>query len=207
MTVFYLVRHGTMELGAEDAADQLFSVGNRGLSPRGREEAGAVRDLLADVPLDAVASSPMARCRETADIVAEAHDLEVRVHEDLVELAFHERDREPSYEEVLGNILEFARGLVGGEDPALPGGATWSEVVERVTGALEEVGSWGEHVAVVAHGGVNRVVLAHALDVPPGRVFDMEQDHGCVNVLEHRGGRRIVRLMNMVPGRLPRGQV
>ena len=44
------------------------------LDDRGRAQAGALAARLADVPLDAIITSPLDRCRETAEAIAAARD-------------------------------------------------------------------------------------------------------------------------------------
>lgn len=61
----YLVRHGDYLPG--ETEDGL----GRGLSERGRRQAGHVAELLADRRLDAIHSSPAPRALETARIIAE----------------------------------------------------------------------------------------------------------------------------------------
>ena len=44
------------------------------LDDRGRAQAGALAARLADVPLDAIITSPLDRCRETAEAIAAARE-------------------------------------------------------------------------------------------------------------------------------------
>ena len=65
----YFVRHGETVMNREK---RLLSRTDVPLSPKGREEAGAVRDFLLkhDISFDCVLSSPMLRTLETAQILA-----------------------------------------------------------------------------------------------------------------------------------------
>lgn len=206
MTVVTLMRHARQRLPDGPGAGRLFSVGDRELGKEGVEQAERARDLLAGEDFDAVVSSPLERSRHTAEIVAGPHDLPVQEVRDLAEVPFANLGSEASYEEVLDRIGEIARALYRGEDPQLATGERWSDVADRALGALEEVREAHERPLVVAHGGVNRIILADALDLDPHQVFDLEQDHACVNVLDYRENRTVVRLVNGVAGRLPRAQ-
>jgi 8-oxo-dGTP diphosphatase len=55
----------------------------RPLDERGRRESDALVDVLADFPLDRIASSPYARCVQTVEPLAEARGLEVEVDDRL----------------------------------------------------------------------------------------------------------------------------
>jgi broad specificity phosphatase PhoE len=70
--------------------------------------------------------------------------------------------------------------------------------VEAAWGALVEcLLAPGQGVLVVAHGGVNRFLLAHLAGLPLERFLAFDQDFGCVNVIDFvRGGRPFVRAIN-----------
>ena len=73
--------------------------------------------------------------------------------------------------------------------------AAWNRMLED--------DSW-KTALVVAHGGVNRALLAHTLGAPMESYGSMEQDEACINIvdvdaLEDGGHRHIVRLLNYTP--------
>ena len=52
-------------------------------------------------------------------------------------------------------------------------------------------------VALVAHGGVNRIVLLDAIGAALEQAFSIEQDYGCLNIVDYLGdGRSVVKLLN-----------
>ena len=56
------------------------------------------------------------------------------------------------------------------------------------------------NLLVVAHGGVNRIILSHALGLRLASIGVIEQDPGCINILDvDQSGNWIVRLMNFTP--------
>lgn len=181
-----LMRHAEQEPGPGDAPDQAFTAGDRPLGEAGRRQARAARDLMAGLELDAVYCSPMTRCRQTADVVAKPHGLKAQVDRRFVEVPFVEADV-LDYETVMDGIRRFARGLRGGGDPVLAGGVRFSQVRARVVEGLADVLDRHESPLVVAHGGVNRIVLARALAMEPARMFELGQGYACVNVLAAAG--------------------
>ena len=56
----------------------------------------------------------------------------------------------------------------------------------------------GEAVAIVAHGGVVRVVLADALGLADEAIFRLGQSHGGVSVVDWLEEAPVVRLVNAV---------
>jgi len=53
-------------------------------------------------------------------------------------------------------------------------------------------------IIVVAHGGVNRVILAELLGMPLENIFRIEQDYACVNIIDFHDGYPVVKGFNIV---------
>ena len=162
-TTFHLVRHASYDLLGRVLAGRL---SGHSLNARGRAEAEALADALADRPILAVVSSPLARARETAEPIAARHRLGIDADHDLDEIDFGDWT---------GSAFEDLRA-----DPAwqhfnrfrstapIPGGETMLAAQARVVGAVLRVRSAcpeGE-VVVVSHGDVVKAVLAHFLAIP-----------------------------------------
>ena len=83
MTTVLLLRHGrtTANTGGVLAG---WTPGVQ-LDETGTAQVGAVAERLSKVPLAAVVSSPLERCRQTADAVAQGRDLEVQTDDRLGE--------------------------------------------------------------------------------------------------------------------------
>jgi alpha-ribazole phosphatase len=80
-----------------------------------------------------------------------------------------------------------------------PGGETLQELAARVLPALAAIVERhrGEEVLVVAHGGVNRVILLDALGAPLSSMFSIEQRYCCLNLIDYYAdGNRVVNLVN-----------
>jgi alpha-ribazole phosphatase/probable phosphoglycerate mutase len=59
----------------------------------------------------------------------------------------------------------------------------------------------GRRVAVVAHGGTNRVILAEALGLPLGHVMRLGQDYAAWSLIEFRRSGAVLHTMNQpAPG-------
>ena len=48
----------------------------------------------------------------------------------------------------------------------------------------------------MAHAGVNRVILSEALGLPPDYLFRLDQNYGCLNVIDYFPDMAVVRLIN-----------
>ena len=67
-----------------------------------------------------------------------------------------------------------------------------------VINALETIiGNHNEElIAIVAHGGVNRIVLCHLLGIPLENIFRIEQDYAALNIIEFWDKYPVVKLIN-----------
>ncbi|MEK6528449.1 MAG: histidine phosphatase family protein [Nitrospirota bacterium] len=55
-----------------------------------------------------------------------------------------------------------------------------------------------ENIAIVSHGGVNRVILCYLLGIPLENIFRIEQDFGAVNLIEFYDKYPVVKLINYI---------
>lgn len=79
-----------------------------------------------------------------------------------------------------------------------PGAESLEEVEQRVMQALQEIleRHQGEKIALVGHGGVNRIILLRSLGLELENFFCFEQDYGCLNILDYYPQGAVVRLVN-----------
>jgi alpha-ribazole phosphatase/probable phosphoglycerate mutase len=61
---------------------------------------------------------------------------------------------------------------------------------------IEQLSTILNHVVIVSHGGVNRVILCHLLGIPLENIFRIEQDYGALNIVEFYDKYPVVKLVN-----------
>ena len=148
------------------------------LNDRGREQAHA---LAAEVDgIAAVWSSPLLRARETAEIVAAEHGLDVQVDGRLAESNRGAWEGRPIIEIAEQEPEAWAAWRLGGEAFRFPGGESLAEHAARTADALAHVATGPLPALVVCHGGTIRCAVAlrhergldafHELEVPNGHV-------------------------------------
>jgi probable phosphoglycerate mutase len=145
-----------------------------------------------------VYASPLSRALDTARPIAAAHGLTPLTHSGLQELDFGEFEGY-AYERIEAERPDlFRQWLDGPAGVRFPGGESLAEVRERVLAAVGEIrmGHEGEAVAVVAHGGVLRVVLADALGLRDEAIFRLDQAFGGVSVVDWLEDVPLVRAVN-----------
>lgn len=131
------------------------------LSDRGRDQAKALGERLAGLPIDVVYASPIERTTQTAGAVAEHHGLDVLPLPGVVEADYGEWTG--------GTIADLAKSdlwKVVQRTPSrarFPGGESLAEMQSRMVAALEEVVARhpGELVVVVSHADPIKAAIAH----------------------------------------------
>lgn len=198
----YLMRHGkTYEPNLDAPMAGPDEDAGLDLTADGRE--GVLRTSLAlrSVKLDAAFSSTFHRSHETARLVASSHGLEVQTRSELEELRLY--PEEGDQRAVARAYVALAKRLQNeapadirlGEDSAE---RSLGQIVDDAFRALHEcVQGSSQRVLVVAHGGLNRLLLAGLIGLPLSRFIGIDQDFACVNVIQFvRRGRPWVRAIN-----------
>jgi len=153
----YLARHGQTDYNAEPRFQGRLPVP---LNDTGREQARELAERAVSKDFVALWCSPLARARETADIVAARLGLAAVEDERLVETDAGDWTDRP-FAEVRGEHPElFAAFAAGRLDFAFPGGESFAEQSRRVAGALADVEHGTRPALVVCHGVVIRLALA-----------------------------------------------
>lgn len=170
------------------------------LNVEGREQAAATARALAGVPFDRAATSGMRRTNQTAEIVLGARALPVEQFPALREIRAGRLEDIPPADLRSTFVHALTRRLTP-EDRFLMGESfgALQERVLPVVGALLADLSW-RSLLLVAHGGVNRLILAHLLGAGLESFGHLEQDPACINIVDiDDSGYGIIRLLNYTP--------
>jgi broad specificity phosphatase PhoE len=182
-----LVRHG-----ATDAVRRVAFPCDEHLDDRGRAEAEALREWLADAD-DAFTSSAM-RAVETAA----ALDLPAVVEPALDECDFGSwrgRTLRELYEEDPEAVAQW----MNQPDRAPHGGESLAELVERVGAWLEQQTQRDGTAAAVTHGEVIKSAVVHALRAPLDAFWRVDVAPLAITELHAHGGRWTVARLNWRP--------
>lgn len=170
MTTLWLIRHGEAHVNrpAADGSYSLFD--EHGLTERGIEQAGLLRDRLVREALtpDTVITSSFPRALQTAEIVCEALGVEPLVDHDIQEWRPGD-DRETL---ALADALASWQRILGGHDHDLrvtPSAETHNEFLARVDRALLRIADEqaDRTCLVFTHGGVIGRSFVTFLGLPP----------------------------------------
>lgn len=207
MTTVLLIRHGRTSantagvLAGRSPGVVLDEVGQRQVAELGRRLDG--------VPLRAIVSSPLRRCRQTAQAVAgeRSEPLPIAVDSGLVECGYGEwtgRTLKDLSKEKLWSTVQSQPSAV-----RFPGGESMTEMSARAIGAVR---AWsaklsaeheGEVVwAAVSHGDVIKAILADALGIHLDGFQRILVDPASVSVVRYTSSRPYVVTMNSATGDL-----
>ncbi|MGH2751779.1 MAG: MSMEG_4193 family putative phosphomutase [Actinomycetota bacterium] len=162
MTVFYLVRHGVTSHTGKRLSGWMPDIH---LTEAGRAQAEAVAEGLSKSPVKLIYSSPIARTRETAKIIATRHGLAVRTRKDLGEVEYGSWTNKSL--KALARTKLWTQVQRWPAGARFPDGESFVEVQSRGVAAIEELRSHhpSDHVCIVSHGDLIRLVVAHYLGV------------------------------------------
>jgi alpha-ribazole phosphatase len=194
-TWLYLIRHAEVEHAAEG---RFFGHTDVGLSATGRLQAEALAGRLAPEPIDAVYASDLARARQSAAPLAAARGLAPVEVPALREMAMGEWEG-LTFREIQAREPEaLGRWLANLATFPFPGGESLEQLRARVMPALREIleRHAGGRVALVAHGGPNRVILAEALGMPLQYLLRLAQDYAGWSVVEYRRDTTVLHGLN-----------
>jgi alpha-ribazole phosphatase len=195
MTRAWLIRHGEP---AEEARHRCYGSLDLGLSDTGRAQMAHVAVYLKDEPVAAIYCSPRPRALESARILAAIASCPIEVVDDLREIAFGDFEG-LAYDEIAARYPGLYRQWM--ETPTeiqFPNGESFSRMSVRVLRAFDAIQREreGQAVAIVSHGGVNRILLAWALQMPDNCIFRLAQAYAAINLLELVEGLPSVQLVN-----------
>jgi broad specificity phosphatase PhoE len=193
-TRLILLRHGEPD---ETVHRRCYGRLDPGLSHRGREQMRLAWLLLVNQSPSAIYSSPSRRAVESAALRS-IDSPAAAVEERLREIDFGAFEG-LTYDDISTRYPRaYDQWMTRPTDVVFPDGESFATMSARVRKALEQIRRKhsGETVVTVSHGGVNRVALADALDLDPGRIFRLAQAYACVNVIDYARGESVVLVMN-----------
>jgi alpha-ribazole phosphatase len=191
-----LLRHGEPE---PEARGRCYGRLDIGLSEAGRRQISEKVKLLGSLHAHALYASPLQRAAESAVIAGESLRLQPEIVPALAELDFGVFEGMPYQDIERLYPEEYKMWMKHPTRVAFPGGESFSEMAQRVlqfASALPEKHQ-NQAVVIVAHGGVNRIILANALSMPNEMIFRVDQRYAGLSVIDYFQEHPVVRIMNV----------
>lgn len=219
VTTLYLIRHGETEGGSakrykgridvplsndgiEQVRDATVFISNVVKRRNGEAERADISDpsisRFSDSGLSVVYCSPLSRAMKSAEIIGEPFGLKPVIVPDLRERDFGAWEG-MTFTEIKAKYPEAFDAWIRNPMEFTPmGGESTIEVRNRIIPVLEGLISShaGQQIAIVAHGGVNRIIICQVLGIPLDNIFRIEQDYTAINIIEFWDEYPVVKLVN-----------
>lgn len=177
----WFVRHGETEW---NAAGRMQGQWNSDLNQRGRAQAAVSAQLLAGQPIERLVVSPLARTRQTADIINATLDVPVTLDDRIKEWDCGDWSGS-LYQDVTKQ--HSAAWQAWRTDPyrnRAPNGEHYGDMFARARPFTEELlAHRGGDIAVVSHGMIGRVMLSILLDLDQPATLAIRQPNHVVMVV------------------------
>ena len=194
-TRLYIVRHGELVTSKEWRYVGQMDVE---LNDAGKQQIKKLSSRLSSEQIDRIFSSDLNRTIESANIIGNKL---VIVNEPMSE--FREIDLgvweghtlEEIEEKFPDDLLKRSEDIM---DFRVENGESFSDVNKRVIPKIMDIieDNVGKRILVVAHGGVNRIIIADALGLNINNIPRLEQNYACLNIIDYYKTGPVVRLIN-----------
>lgn len=200
----YIVRHADAIPGPEEIIPSGV-YDDLPLSRVGREQAQALAERLSKVGFDAIYSSPLRRCLETAAPLAESLHMTPIVIEDLKEIRLGEvrpipkdgKDLDLLYQALQARQVDIVRiAAETGNWDSIPGSEPSRVFRKRVVDAIDDIAHkhTGERVLIFAHGGVVNAYAAEVIGLE--KDFFFPAANTSITVVRVAGTYRVLYILN-----------
>ncbi len=194
-TRVYLLRHGEIE-----TYDRRVFNGKRDvpLTPRGIQQLEEIAKRLSSEGIRSVYTSTLQRSMRGGEAIARASSVPCVHLDGLCEKNYGAWEGLTATEVEMRYPTQWAEYRSHPEQSRPEGGESHKDVLARVLETLHAIlgKHAGETIAIVAHGGVNKLVLGEALGAPLVAFPRIEQKYAALNVIDYYEEGAIVRLMN-----------
>lgn len=202
-TRIYLWRHPEV-LGSEDG--KFWGQTDVALTKKGKDQQKAVAQYMGQRKLTSIYCSDLQRTRLVADSIARSFKprKQVTAMPQLRELSLGEWEG-MTYQQIdmkyPGALTQRAEDLAGYR---IHGGESLHDLADRVMPAFQKI--VGDHeggrICIVAHAGVNRVILTKVMGAPLDRIFRLDQAYAALNLIDvFEDGLPLIRTINYQPTR------
>ncbi len=190
MIKIYVARHGETTWNAIGRAQ---GRSDPDLSPKGYAQSRVLLERVKDRPISAIYTSTLKRSIQTAVPIAEHLGLPIRQQSELDEIALGIMEG-VTFDEIDGKIrTEWERFRENRLTYRIPGAENYADVSNRVKPFEERVlkDHEGQEILIVAHRGVNRMLVGLLLEMTPEEAVNIEQANDCLYLIQRDGKPRV----------------
>jgi len=129
-----------------------------------------------DCPWNKIISSPLSRCASFARALAEENSLDVSIEDNFKEVGFGSWEGLTPDQIKSDNLKEYEDFYKDPVNLRPPGAEPLNDFTSRVISSYEKCVAehTGNHILIVAHAGVIRAIIAHALMAPAAAMYKIK---------------------------------
>ena len=178
------------------------------LTDTGIKQAEHTAQLLADMNISAIYSSPIERAKHTAEIAGKHNSLDVTIDDRLIELDMGKFTGMP-YDEIFkshGNV--FMKFYNGELEIAHNGVETFPDVKKRILGIVDHIIEKhpDENVLLVTHMDPIKAMLSTVIDLSPTNLFELIIANASLNIFREKERKFSISGLNVMhPSRFDQG--
>lgn len=193
--VVILARHGGTSWNNERRLQGRTDIS---LSPEGVNQVTLLSRALSSTPISNIYCSPLSRSKRTAEIISAPHGLTPHVKESFIEMSFGRWEGKTTSYLSANYPDDFKNWLRHPTRVRIPEAENLQDVQRRAFNGFMQVieENHDKVVAIVGHGGVNRVLLLSMLDSDLEAFWRIRQDNACLNLIEMSESTCRVSLVN-----------
>jgi alpha-ribazole phosphatase/probable phosphoglycerate mutase len=196
ITRVYLMRHGEVANGGQKRYNGHIDVD---ITHRGVEQMHRLACMLEGKPVRSVYSSDLIRSLKGAKIISHRLGLTPSPLRALRERSVGKWEGLTAEEIQQQYPEEYKAWRADLLNYRPPDGECLQDVRDRILPEYKRIVAAhpGQEIAMLLHGGVNRVILADALGLDPLNLFRIDQSFGALNIIDHfDDGMTVVKLLN-----------
>ncbi len=195
-TRVYLMRHGEVVNSGEKRYNGHIDID---ITQKGIDQMHRLAGLLAGKNIAAVYCSDLVRTVKGADIISKSLGVAYRAVRELRERSVGIWEGLTADEIKQRYPGEYAAWRADLLNYRPPDGECLIDVHSRIRPAYRSLiaAHASQEIAMVLHGGVNRIIIADALGLDLSNLFRIDQSFGALNIIEHfDDGMAVVKLVN-----------
>lgn len=175
----YLVRHGKIDIGKEKC---YIGITDLPLNTEGIIQAQKLKEFFKNIDIEKVYVSSLTRCIQTANIILEDRNLESVLLKEFMEINMGQWEGK-SFKYIKDSFPEEFKKRGENIDTYIPPeGESFKQLERRVMPTYKAITQNSKgNLLIVAHAGVNRVILSNVLSIPLRNIFQLEQQYSCIN--------------------------
>jgi probable phosphoglycerate mutase len=140
-----------------------------------------------EAPWDQIVTSPLERCQAFAEALMDVYNIPCETEENFKEVGFGNWEGRTPDEIKADNLKEYEDFYHDPVNCRPPGAENLNSFFERVSNAYQQTVEKfaGKHILIVAHAGVNRAIIAHALHTAPIGLYRIKVNNAGLSRLQH----------------------